>query len=642
MTKTNIVVIGAGFAGVAATKTLSHKLKKNKDVTITLIDKHPYLTYMTELHEVAGGRVEPDAIQYDLQKIFARSKNVNLVTDTVTSLDKENKVVRTKHGEFSYDYLVLGMGGEANDFGVPGVKENGFTLWSMEDAVKMRKHILSCVEKAAKEHDPQKRKALLTFAVCGAGFTGVELVGELMDWIPVLAHEYNLDKDDFELYIIEAVPTILNMLDAKDADKAEAFMVKRGIKVIKGNGISEVKQNSIRLADGTVIPTYSLFWTAGVKANTEAEVFGFKAARAGRLVVNENMLVDGETDIFAIGDLAYYEEPDKGNAPHPQIVQAAEQTGKTAAKNIIASINNSEKVAYKGKYDGFMVSIGSHYGVAFLMGKWHLSGFFAMLMKHIVNIKYFLEIFSLYYAIQYVFHEFFHIKNRRNIFRGHLSRYGNVLWSVPLRLFYGGMWTIEGLKKIFGLWGAHSWIDGNHLAFPFPWLTEATSAASGAAETVTAASGATEAAAQTATQVVSFGFNYSYGEQPAMVIEKMPDWFASIMQIMIPNVEVAHLMQKVMSFVELAIGLAIMTGFLTWIVNAVTIGLVATFCLSGMFYWVNMWFVPAAIALMNGSGRAFGLDYYVIPWFQRTAGSWWYGKSKAIYGFDKQGNQLVK
>jgi pyridine nucleotide-disulfide family oxidoreductase len=204
------------------------------------------------------------------------------------------------------------------------------------------------------------------------------------------------------------------------------------------------------------------------------------------------------------------------------------------------------------------------------------------------------------------------------------------------------MWTIEGLKKIFGLWGASSWIDGSHLAFPFPWLTEATSAASGAAETVTAASGATEAAAQTATQVVSFGFNYSYGEQPAMVIEKMPDWFASIMQIMIPNVEVAHLMQKVMSFVELAIGLAIMAGFLTWIVNAVTIGLVATFCLSGMFYWVNMWFVPAAIALMNGSGRAFGLDYYVIPWFQRTAGSWWYGKSKAIYGFDKQGNQLVK
>ena len=636
MTKTNIVVIGAGFAGVAATKKLSRHFRKDKDVTITLIDKHPYLTYMTELHEVAGGRVEPEAIQYDLQKLFARSKNVQLVTDKVVSLDKTKKVVTTTYKSFQYDYLVIGMGGEANDFGVQGVKEHGFTLWSMEDAIKMREHIIHCVERAAKEHVTPKRRALLTFTVCGAGFTGVELVGEIMDWIPVLAKQYNLDESEFSLYIVEAVPTILNMLDEKDAAKAEKFMTSRGIKVIKGNGIEEVKENSIRLVDGTVIPTYSLFWTAGVKANTESEVFGFKSARAGRLVVNEFMQVDGEENIYAIGDLAYYEEPDKENRPTPQIVQAAEQTGHTAAKNIIADVENDAKVAYKGKYDGFMVSIGSHYGVAFLMGKYHLSGFFAMLMKHLVNIKYFLEIFSLYYAIQYVFHEFFHIKDRRNIFRGHLSRYGNVLWALPLRLFYGGMWTIEGLKKIFGLWGAHSWIDGTHLAFPFPWLFEPTSAASGAAETVAAASGAaTQTVAEVAT---SFGFNYSYGEQPMMVLDKMPDWFASIMQIMIPNVEVAHVMQTIMSFVELAIGLAIMAGFLTWIVNAVTVGLVTTFVLSGMFYWVNMWFIPAAIALMNGSGRAFGLDYYFIPWFQKTAGKWWYGTSKHIYGFgvDKQ------
>ena len=97
MTKKNIVVIGAGFAGVAATKKLSRHFRKDKDVTITLIDKHPYLTYMTELHEVAGGRVEPEAIQYDLQKLFARSKNVQLVTDKVVSLDKTKKVVTTTY-----------------------------------------------------------------------------------------------------------------------------------------------------------------------------------------------------------------------------------------------------------------------------------------------------------------------------------------------------------------------------------------------------------------------------------------------------------------------------------------------------------------------------------------------------------------
>ena len=128
----------------------------------------------------------------------------------------------------------------------------------------------------------------------------------------------------------------------------------------------------------------------------------------------------------------------------PQIVQAAEQTGHTAAKNIIADVENDAKVAYKGKYDGFMVSIGSHYGVAFLMGKYHLSGFFAMLMKHLVNIKYFLEIFSLYYAIQYVFHEFFHIKDRRNIFRGHLSRYGKCSLGITITFI---LWWKCGQSK---------------------------------------------------------------------------------------------------------------------------------------------------------------------------------------------------
>lgn len=138
MAKKNIVVVGAGYAGVSATKYMAKKLKKDNDVEITLIDRHSYHTMMTELHEVAGGRVEPTAIQYDLQRLFSRKKNVRLVTDTVTGIDKENKTVQTKLGSYSFDYLILGMGGEPNDFGTPGVKENGFTLWSFDDAVRIR------------------------------------------------------------------------------------------------------------------------------------------------------------------------------------------------------------------------------------------------------------------------------------------------------------------------------------------------------------------------------------------------------------------------------------------------------------------------------------------------------------------------
>ena len=101
---------------------------------------------------------------------------------------------------------------------------------------------------------------------------------------------------------------------------------------------------------------------------------------------------------------------------------------------------------------------------------------------------------------------------------------------------------------------------------------------------------------------------------------------------MMPNKDVALFMQKFMTFVEIGIALALIFGLFTWLANAATIGLVIAFCLSGMFYWVNIWFIPVAFALMNGSGRALGLDRWVIPWIQRTAGKWWYGSPRSIYG----------
>lgn len=109
-------------------------------------------------------------------------KNVQLVTDTVIGIDKEQKIVKTKLGSYPFDQLILGMGGEPNDFGTPGVKENGFTLWSFEDSVKIREHIERTVAKAALEPNDELRRAMLTFVVCGSGFTGIEMIGELIDW----------------------------------------------------------------------------------------------------------------------------------------------------------------------------------------------------------------------------------------------------------------------------------------------------------------------------------------------------------------------------------------------------------------------------------------------------------------------------
>ncbi|EMF0086172.1 NAD(P)/FAD-dependent oxidoreductase [Enterococcus hirae] len=643
MTKQNIVVVGAGYAGVSATKYLAKKLKK-EDVTITLIDRHSYHTMMTELHEVAGGRVEPEAIQYDLQHLFARQKNVQLVTDTVTGIDKEQKVVKTKLGTYPFDQLILGMGGEPNDFGTPGVKENGFTLWSFEDSVKIREHIERTVAKAALEPNDALRKAMLTFVVCGSGFTGIEMIGELIDWKNRLAKDYKLDPSEITLIVVEAMPTILNMLDRNDAAKAERYLKKHKVELLLNAPIVEVAKDHIKLKDGRQIPTHTLIWTAGVKGTSDAADFGLESARGQRLVANEYMQAKGYEDknIYIIGDLVFYEE--FPGTPTPQIVQAAEQTGHTAAANIVAAIKGGEKHKFKGNYQGFMVSIGAKWGVANLFDKIHLSGFLAIVMKHIVNLKYFFDIRSGYYMFQYMMHEFFHIKDDRNVTRGHSSRYGNVLWSVPLRVFYGLVWFIEAFKKIVGdgqvlkpgTWfGEGSWFTGNSV-FPWTWeynVTDVASGASAAGDATTAATGAaTSGAGEAATQATHFGLSYAYGEQPMAVIEKSPDWFTKMMQVIMPNNDVAMFFQKFMVFFEIALALALIAGLFTWLCSATTIVLVITFCLSGMFYWVNIWFIFVAFALMNGSGRAIGLDRWVIPWLQKTLGNWWYGRPKSRYG----------
>lgn len=643
MTKQNIVVVGAGYAGVSATKYLAKKLKK-EDVTITLIDRHSYHTMMTELHEVAGGRVEPEAIQYDLQHLFARQKNVQLVTDTVTGIDKEQKVVKTKLGTYPFDQLILGMGGEPNDFGTPGVKENGFTLWSFEDSVKIREHIERTVAIAALEPNDALRKAMLTFVVCGSGFTGIEMIGELIDWKNRLAKDYKLDPSEITLMVVEAMPTILNMLDRNDAAKAERYLKKHKVELLLNAPIVEVAKDHIKLKDGRQIPTHTLIWTAGVKGTSDAADFGLESARGQRLVANEYMQAKGYEDknIYIIGDLVFYEE--FPGTPTPQIVQAAEQTGHTAAANIVAAIKGGEKHKFKGNYQGFMVSIGAKWGVANLFDKIHLSGFLAIVMKHIVNLKYFFDIRSGYYMFQYMMHEFFHIKDDRNVTRGHSSRYGNVLWSVPLRVFYGLVWFIEAFKKIVGdgqvlkpgTWfGEGSWFTGNSV-FPWTWeynVTDVASGASAAGDATTAATGAaTSGAGEAATQATHFGLSYAYGEQPMAVIEKSPDWFTKMMQVIMPNNDVAMFFQKFMVFFEIALALALIAGLFTWLCSATTIVLVITFCLSGMFYWVNIWFIFVAFALMNGSGRAIGLDRWVIPWLQKTLGNWWYGRPKSRYG----------
>ena len=625
MSKNKIVVLGAGYGGVHAAKKLAKKYKKNNDVEITLIDKNPYHTLMTELHEVAGGRVHPESVQVELCKIFGKSK-VNLVTDYIEKVDTDNKKITTTHGEYAYDYLVVGTGSEPAFFGVPGVKENGFTLWSFEDALRIRAHIQDMFAKASLERNAAKRKEMLTFIVAGSGFTGIEMAGELIEWKSKLAKKHNVDENEVTLKVVEAMGTILNMLDRKQADKAEKYMTKHGLELLKNSPIVEVTENAVVLKDGSKISTKTLIWTCGIQANQDAKEYGLETARAGRLKANEFMQAEGKKDVFVVGDMAYFEE-EPGKAT-PQIVEAAEQTANTAVANIVASIENKEMQKYKGAYHGFMVSIGGRYCVANLMGV-KLSGFIAMMMKHLVNLYYLWGVNNINAVYNYIRHEFFDMEDKRSVFRGHISYKGNRLWLIPLRLYLGCLWLTEGIEKLIGTgnWdklfngdgnsiisklsiGADSWVKAGNVKMPFEWLQ--TAANSGA-------SAAGDAAGEAATEWVT------------PILSSVPGWYAAIMKVMMPTPEVAVWFQRIVVCLEIGMGLALIAGLFTFIFSVVSAGMVVNFILCAMAGWDILWYFFGSIALMSGAGRTFGLDYYVIPWISKLADNFWHGKKKPLY-----------
>ncbi|MDC0802986.1 FAD-dependent oxidoreductase [Clostridium paraputrificum] len=617
--KKNILILGAGYGGVHVAKKLAKKYKKNNNVEITLIDKNPFHTLMTELHEVAGGRVHPESVQIELSKIFARTK-VNVVTDLIEKVDTDNKTVKTTNGNYTYDYLVVGTGSEPAFFGVPGVKENGFTLWSFEDAMKIRHHVQKMFKLAAKERNEAKRKEMLTFVVAGSGFTGIEMAGELLEWKTRLAKEHNVDENEVRLMVVEAMGTILNMLDRKQSDKAEKYMVKKGMTILKNSPIVEVAPNKIVLKSGEEIETNTLIWTCGIQANEEVKEYGLETARAGRLATNEFMQAVNKEEVFVVGDLNYYEEEEgKGT---PQIVEAAIQTGDVIAKNIIALMDKKKDLTkFKSNYHGFMVSIGGKYCVANLAGI-KLAGFFAMIMKHLVNLHYLWGVNNVNACYHYLQHEFFSMEDNRCIMRGHLSSKSNRLWLVPLRLYIGVLWLLEGLKKFVGegTWenhgikalfngnmvGGDSWLKAGNIKMPFAWLqTAADSGASASGEATT--------------------------EFATPILEKMPKFYEAIMQIFIPNPEIAVWFQRIVVITEIGIGLCLIAGLFTFLASGASAFMVCNFVLSAMAGWDILWFFFGSIALMGGAGRTFGLDYYVMPWINKIAGNWWLGKRVPVY-----------
>ncbi len=506
----NIVIVGAGYAGILTAKKLAKKLKNQKEVNITIIDKNPFHTMLTELHEVAANRVDEDSIKISLKKVFAGRK-VNVKLDTVTSIDFNKKSVVGENEVYPYDYLVLAAGSKPTFFGVPGAEEFTHKLWSYDDAVQLKDHIMNTFRAAARVTNEAERKRLLTFYVVGAGFTGVEMVGELAEYVPFLCEKFEIKRSDVTLVNIDGLSRPIPNLPEKLSAKVTKRLNKMGVQLVLNAFVTNVgkdfieykaNNNTVRSSVGTVI------WAAGIQSADITKDAGesLEVQRGGRIQVDEYLRSTKNEDVYVIGDNMYF-VPQGEERPVPQMVENCEQSSETAAHNIVSALTNHGKMkAYKPSFHGVMVCIGGRYGVAHVGLPNHffsLPSFFAMFAKHFINIIYFIQVLGWNKVFSYVKHEFFTIRNSRSFVGGHLSNRTPSFLLMPLRVWLGAVWVFEGIMKIVEGWFNKPMLTG-FFGGADKWYNSILYPATGNGGTTDGTSAATTAAADGAMKVVSF------------------------------------------------------------------------------------------------------------------------------------------
>ncbi len=646
---TKIVVIGAGYAGVLATKKLEKKLRKKKlldSCEITIIDKHPYHTMLTELHEVAACRVGEESIKMNLKQIFDGRK-VNVVLDTVTGVDFENTTVKGKNAEYSYDYLVVAAGSKPTYFGVEGAEKYSYKLWSYDDAVKLRDRIHDCFRMAADETDPARKKELLSFYVVGAGFTGVEMVGELAEYTPILCKRFGIDREDVTIVDVDGLSRPVPILPEKLSNKVDKRLRKMGVDVVMNAQVVGVGENFIKLKKGDDITEHvagTVIWTAGIESSeiTASIAKEVKSGGRGRIEVDEYLRSVDHENVYVIGDNMLYTAPGE-ERPVPQMVENAEHSAAAVAKNIMVAITGEgERESYAPKFHGVMVCVGGRYGVArggMAKHQINFASFFAMFAKHFINIIYFIQVMGWTKVFSYLTHEFFTIRNNRSFLGGHFSNKTPSFMMVPLRVWLGAVWVFEGVMKIVEGWlqkpmlegffgGANSWFDSLLGRIDPAAVDAVSSATTEVADAVASAS--TEVAAAVNTGTVIFDWNLGLFEMIFVSGTELAkstisdfafklqvpfvDWIVENM--VLSSDAMTMFMQGFIVVLQILIGLGLMGGCFTFLSAAVSLVLQAMFVTTTGLYLNTFWMIFAGLAVMFNGGRSIGIDYYLMPWLK--------------------------
>lgn len=382
MLKPKIVILGAGYAGLM-TLTRLQKAMNVDEAEIVLVNKHDYHYETTWLHHAAAGTLHHDRVRFDINNLIDRNK-VTFIQGTVVEIDTEKNKVLFENDEISYDYLVVALGGESETYGIKGLKENSFAIVSVNAARKIRNHIE--YQFATYHTEGKKNEEKLTIVVGGAGFTGMEFLGELTDRIPKLCRDYDIEENQVKIICVEAAAAPLTGFDKDLVKYAMAYLEGRGVQFKLNTRIKECQPNTIIVQSGEeeeVIKAGTIIWSAGVRGSSVIERSGFESKR-GRVMVQPDLRAPGKDNVFIIGDCSIVVNK-TDNSHYPPTAQIAMQQGMSCANNLIKLIRKKTDLeAFVPNIRGSVCSLGEKDAIGIVYGK-KLVGSKALFMKKVID-----------------------------------------------------------------------------------------------------------------------------------------------------------------------------------------------------------------------------------------------------------------
>lgn len=374
-----VLVLGAGYGGLMTAKGLAKKLS-NSEVEITLVNQNSYHYFTTELHKPAAGTSHHDYVRAEIETLIPRS--VNFIKDRVKAIKLEEKKVELEGSSepLSYDYLVVALGSAPETFGIKGLLENAFFIRNIDSVRRIREHMEYMFSRYASE----KKDELVTIVVGGAGFTGIEYIGELVDRIPELCRDYDIPEGKVRIINVEAAPTALPGFDEELVKYAVNYLESKGVEFRLGVPIAECTEDGVILKGDEEIKAATVVWTGGVRGNKVLEETQIESAR-GRVKVDEYLRAPGYEDVFIIGDcsLIINKEIDR---PYPPTAQMATQQGQHLGKNLAALIRGQQMTPFQYKPKGTVASLGKKVAIG-TVGSKKLTGGFAALMKKVIDLR---------------------------------------------------------------------------------------------------------------------------------------------------------------------------------------------------------------------------------------------------------------